>query len=137
MAPMARPWRSRSWSTPRRQPSMTTWRTRDAWPSPASATRRSPAPRYCRYSSSERSGGELGGRGIQSGLDRRDELAGRGRGELDRDTRRGPTGGVGEVDVERVLGHRVHWVIEVDRAAGETKPVAVGALRTALQRGLH
>ena len=59
---------------------------------------------------------ERAGCGLQGGLDRRDEIAGRGRRELDRNTRRGAVRRVGEVDVERVLGHRMDRMVEIDRA---------------------
>ena len=72
--------------------------------------------------------------GFQGGLDRGDEIAGRGRRELDRDPRRGPVRRVGEVDVERVLGHRMDRMVEVDRAIGDVEPAAPRSLRAALER---
>ena len=46
----------------------------------------------------------------------------------------GPRAGVGEVDVERVLGHRVHRVVEVDGGVGDVEPAPFGPLALPVDR---
>src|SRR5579862_144414 len=65
---------------------------------------------------------EAGGRGVQGGLDRQGQGPGRFRRELDRDARRRARPRVEEVDVEGVLGLRVHRVVEVDARVGHLEP---------------
>src|SRR5690349_17422109 len=55
-------------------------------------------------------------------LDRGGERTGRTGRQLHRDPRGGPLARVEEVDVERVLGPRVLWMVEVDGRLGEAEP---------------
>src|SRR4051812_11281584 len=76
--------------------------------------------------------GRHGGEGIPDGVDEGEcGLS----GELDRYPGRRAAGGVGKVDVEGVLGLRVHRVVVIHGGGGEAKP-ACGALAAAGDRAL-
>src|SRR4051794_29891016 len=65
---------------------------------------------------------QLGRDGVERPRNGRGELASRRGRELDRDAGRRAEHRGEEVDVERVVGRRVHGVVEVDRRGCEAEP---------------